>query len=184
MDTLARTVVALTLTVALVGACDRFAPEAAAQEGTGHAELDGPLVVYVVRHAERESLEGNDDPPLTEAGVARAQALAQSLPLDRLVAVYSSPFARTRATVAPTAMAAGLDVIEVEAHDIDGLVAHIRTQPHGAVLVAGHSDTVPVILVALGVPESVVIGEVGYGDIFVVLVGPDGAQFERAHFGP
>src|SRR5688572_14495686 len=72
--------------------------EAAAQDST---------VVVLVRHAEKAPVEGND-PPLSEAGEARARALAETLAGMRFDAVIATERQRTQATARPLAQAQGL----------------------------------------------------------------------------
>ncbi|MCK9463001.1 MAG: histidine phosphatase family protein [Proteobacteria bacterium] len=141
--------------------------------------------VYVVRHAEKAvSADAPEDPPLAEQGTLRTAALAREIDVASLVAVYSTPYARTKGTAAPSAAAAGLEVIEYAPNDVAGLVAKIRSAARGGVLVVGHSNTVPEILEALGVAEPVTLGESDFGDLFVVTLAPDGtATMERKRFG-
>jgi len=157
-------------------------PEAASQ--TTEAG-EGGLVVYVVRHAEKlVAAENPKDPPLTAQGAQRASALAREINVSSLVAVYSTPYARTKSTAAPCAEAAGLPVTEYPPDDTAGLVAEIKSVTNGSVLVVGHSNTVPEILKALGVAEPVVLGEDDFGDLFVVTPTSDGtATMERKRFG-
>src|SRR5262245_58786206 len=63
-----------------------------------------PTVVFVVRHA--ETTTDPNDPALSAAGQARAQALAQIVAPAQLAAVLSSQFRRTRETGAPAAASA------------------------------------------------------------------------------
>jgi phosphohistidine phosphatase SixA len=157
-------------------------PEAASQ--TTESGERG-LVVYVVRHAEKlVAAENPKDPPLTDGGAQRAAALAEAIDTESLVAVYSTAYARTKSTAAPCAEAAGLPVTEYPPDDTAGLVAKIKSTAKGGVLVVGHSNTVPEILKALGVPEPVVLGEGDFGDLFVVTLHPDGAAaMEHRRFG-
>lgn len=68
------------------------------------------LNVLLVRHAEAIPVdspgyeERDDDRPLTDAGARAADALADELEPYQLHAVYSSPYARSVATVEPTAV--------------------------------------------------------------------------------
>ncbi|HYR08048.1 MAG TPA: histidine phosphatase family protein, partial [Longimicrobium sp.] len=56
-------------------------------------------VVVVVRHAEKAVVEaGNNDPPLSEAGTARALALREALAGMRFDAVIATERQRTQAT--------------------------------------------------------------------------------------
>jgi broad specificity phosphatase PhoE len=118
--------------------------------------------ILVVRHAEAEA--GNSsDPGLSEAGQARAKALAAVAANAGVKAVYATQFARTKNTGAPAATAAGVSVTEVAvdraaiAEQSRELAKRILTDHSGeTVLIVGHSNTVPVIVSALGgvpIPE-------------------------------
>lgn len=56
--------------------------------------------VFLIRHAERAD-EPRQDPPLTEKGVARSEALARLLSTAGVKAIYTSHFARTKLTAEP-----------------------------------------------------------------------------------
>ena len=129
---------ALALSLGLLGAC-------ASWPGAGDASD-----FVIVRHAEKVP-DGSDDPPLTAAGEARAQALAHWLADADLVAVYSSDTRRTRQTAEPTARVHGLPVITYDAgQPAAALAARLRrAHPAGTVLVVGHSNTAPGIASAL-----------------------------------
>lgn len=142
--------------------------------------------VYVVRHAEKESAEiGGRDPSLNEQGRARAAALAEMLGDDDVNAVFATEYKRTQETVAPLAAALGVPVRESAAAQPQELAETILDEFVGAtVVVAAHSNTVPLILAALGVEEEIVIDESEYGDLFVVVVeGGDVIDFTRHRFG-
>ena len=141
--------------------------------------------VYVVRHAEKAvSADAPEDPPLAEQGTLRTAALAREIDVASLVAVYTTPYARTKGTGAPCAEAAGVLVTEYAPDGTAELVAKIKGALKGGVLVVGHSNTVPEIVKALGVAEPVVLGEDDFGDLYVVTLAPDGtATMERRRFG-
>jgi len=114
---------------------------------------DGTVVV-VVRHAEKAT-DDPRDPSLSEAGLARAGALAERLAGTPPDAVFSTQFRRTRDTAAPTARAAGVDV-QVRPVDAGNAATHaadlareLHALPAGSTaLVVGHSNTVPGIVAA------------------------------------
>lgn len=140
-------------------------------------------VVHLVRHAEKGD-EG-DDPSLTEAGAARAGSLVAELAGEPIRAIFVTPFARTRETAAPIAKALGLTptVIEVGG-DLDDhvrrVVDAIRALPRGSMaLVVGHSNTVPAIMRALGVVETITIDEDEYGDLFTLRLDEGAAKMLR-----
>jgi len=87
--------------------------------------------------------------------------------------------------VAPAARAAGLEVRVRPARETDGLARDLLANHGGkAVLVAGHSNTVPRLLSALGVKPPVTLKVADYGDLFIV--APDArkpASWIRLRFG-
>ncbi len=115
-------------------------------------------MVIVVRHAERAddgasagtSMTGSPDPELSEAGKARALKLAAMLGDAGIVAIYTTEYRRTKDTAAPLATKVGAPAEVVLARDAAALVAKIKSHKTGAVLVVGHSNTVPAVVKALG----------------------------------
>ncbi len=143
------------------------------------------VTVHLVRHAEKAvPLDGSKDkdPALSEKGSARAAALATALSTVKLSAVFASEWRRTQDTVAPTAKAQGLNVEVMKADDTPALVVKLKTYSGKHVLVAGHSNTVPEIAAALGLPEPPKLGDDDYGDLFVVKAGASGATLEKRRF--
>lgn len=66
------------------------------------------LHVVIVQHGEKE--RGSDDPGLTPAGIAQANAVARSLAAAPVGAVFTSPLRRARETADPLARACGVAV--------------------------------------------------------------------------
>src|SRR5207245_849732 len=94
-----------------------------------------PVVVFV-RHAEKAANGGND-PDLSSAGHARAEALARILKDSGITAIFTSEFKRTQETAAPTATSAHVRPTVVAAKDTGALVARLH-QLNGNALVIGH----------------------------------------------
>jgi broad specificity phosphatase PhoE len=141
------------------------------------SRAEAQSLVYVVRHAERADAGSTSttmtsapaDPSLSAAGAARAQKLAALLADAGIRAIYATEFKRTQQTVEPLAAKLGQKVIAMPAADTAALVASMKaTYAHDVVLVAGHSNTVPAIIKALGGPD-VTIGENEYDSLFVVV---------------
>lgn len=144
-----------------------------------------PLTIVVVRHAEKAS-DTARDPDLSDAGHARARALAAALRDEPLVAVWSSDYRRTRQTAAPAAQAHGLDVQAYDAAlPAEELASQLRrANDSGLVLVVGHSNTVPGIVAALCGCEVDPIDESVYGGRYDVHLDADGrATLAISQFG-
>ncbi len=109
-------------------------------------------MVYLVRHAEKITDNLSDeDPNLTPDGHARAQDLQEHLADVEIHALFSTPYRRTRQTLAPLAENQGLEIQPYEAHDFAALAEKINKEYAGkTVVVAGHSNTVLELAEALG----------------------------------
>jgi len=130
--------------------------------------LAAPTTVLVVRHADRD---GQND-ALTAAGEARAKELVHVAGRAGVSAVYCTKTARTRKTAEPLATASKLTPVELDPKDVDGLVKKIRADQQGkTVLVVGHSNTVPMILAALGGPKLPDLAETDFDDLYVLTIG-------------
>ena len=120
---------------------------------------------YLVRHAEKvtagEAMQIADpkDPPLTEAGQARAVQLADLLQDKGIDAVWSSDYRRTRDTALPLATRLGLVVQLYDPSDPDSLVSALKARPQDSVLVVGHSNTIPNLAALLGMSPGEPIDE-------------------------
>jgi len=145
--------------------------------------------VIVIRHAEKDLSVSKTDPPLTPAGQARAEQLAQMFGdaknLGHVDAIYVSPALRNRLTAAPLAKRLGITATIVPADDPKGLARKaLREHTGGRVLIIGHTDTVPQIVAALSdnsaIPE---IGDEEYGTMYIVTVPRIGdANLLRLHY--
>ncbi len=149
--------------------------------------------VLLVRHAER--LDDSANSNLSEKGLARAEALAETLHDQDLTAIYSTNFCRTALTVTPLAKAHELPIyiqalsssggydncdpdmqvstVEIPSHlnDISAFVAHLLEAHSGEqILIAGHSNTTPALVNALGncAFDEEQLPHDAYGDLFIV----------------
>jgi broad specificity phosphatase PhoE len=140
---------------------------------------DAAPVIFVVRHAEKATADGND-PDLSVAGQKRAETLAHILKDSQITSVFVTEFKRTQETGAPTARAAHLESTVIPAKDLAGLVAKLRAL-NGNALVVGHGNTIPDLLKALGITTPIEIPEDDYREIFIMLPG-DPPQLLRLHY--
>ena len=137
--------------------------------------LDAPdseaVVVYLVRHAERAE-DGTDDPPLALAGQIRVQQLLGMLADVNLTHVHTSDFKRTRDTARPFAERAGVEYAIYDPRELEALATEIAATP-GRHLVAGHSNTTPQLVAALGGNPSDPIDELEYDRLYILVIQPD-----------
>src|SRR5215510_5617587 len=136
--------------------------------------------VYLVRHAEKAA-EPAADPPLLESGNKRAGALARMLGKADIKTIYTSQYLRTKQTAEPLAKQLGISptVIPVRMgenprqlspHYLAEMAKRVYSNTGSAVLIVGHSNTIPEIIKALGGDITPAIDETVYDDLFVVTV--------------
>ena len=115
--------------------------------------------IYVVRHAEKVAFwpsEFDAFQPLSPAGVARAEALAGRFKTAGIAAVYTSRTSRALATAMPLVEATHIPITADDASTKPAEMAAFLTrlrEKHAkdrAVLIVGHGNTVPELLVHLG----------------------------------
>jgi len=140
--------------------------------------------VFVVRHAEKAD-PADPDTPLSTAGEARAIALAGALKSRGVNAVYATEFKRTQQTAAPVAQTAGVEVVVVNNSDRTLLLERARAVAMGsAVLIVGHSNTVPDIVRELSGETVDGINENEFDNLYEVVYEADGRKrLVRSKYG-
>ncbi len=136
------------------------------------AALADPSAIYLVRHGEKEAT--GKDPELTAQGQARAQNIATILQKAGIKSVFSSPYMRTRQTAHAVAKSSG---VEVQAYDPKvpaALVEKVKAL-NGAVLVVGHSNTLPDLVRLFGGVPGPDIADNEYDRLYQLIVGANGA---------
>jgi len=127
--------------------------------------------VIIIRHAEKIIDPNNPDVDLSPTGQVRAQELARMFGDAGVNAIYATQYKRTQETVKPLADKLGLRVNIINSKNTNDLLAQIRAQNSGqTVFIAGHNNSVPEIIAALGGPKYPVIPESEYDNLFVVTV--------------
>lgn len=117
--------------------------------------------VYIVRHAEKAApwptaRETSAFQPLSPEGQARAEKLAVRLQGKGIAAVYCSNTTRSIGTAVPFSQQAGIPLVTDDAttktDQMAGFLQGLRTRHANdkAVLIVGHSNTIPQLLIALG----------------------------------
>jgi phosphohistidine phosphatase SixA len=127
--------------------------------------------VILVRHADIDipPVPGPDDQlQLNAAGRIRAEAIAHVAGAAGVTAVFTSTALRTKQTAAPLATALGVQAKPVP-DSLAQFVTAVMSAAGPAVLVVGHSNTVPQMIAALGAtfPGPPIQG---FDDLFVVTV--------------
>lgn len=127
-------------------------------------------MVILTRHAERADgaatmgSAGGNDPKLSAAGTERAAKLVSMLGDANISRIFTTEYIRTKDTAAPLAAKINVTSEVVNAAQMAVLIEKIKSHA-GTVFVVGHSNTVPMIIKALGGPD-VSIGDNEYDNLF------------------
>ena len=100
-------------------------------------------------------------------------------------AIYATQYKRTQETVKPLSDKTGVPVTIVNSKGTADLLAQIRAQHSGqTIFIAGHNNTVPEIIEALGGPKYPIIPETEYDNLYVVTVYRTGkAKIVKMKYG-
>ena len=144
--------------------------------------------VILVRHGEKAPAP-KENPPLSPAGEARAQALLETLRDAGLTTIITTDQQRTRMTAAPLLAALHLqeqivprtEKPEDDARAIGALVRKVG----GTVLVVSHQLTIPRIISALGGPEVPTVCDVEFSKLYILIPATTSRELRliRSHFG-
>ncbi len=158
-----RTVIVFSMLFAVLGAVVVFAY---------FATFRRPVTtVILVRHAEKIIDPNNNDQDLNAAGQTRAQDIVRIFGDTGINAIYATQYKRTQQTVKPLADKLGVPVTVVNSKGTADLLAQIRAQHSGqTIFIAGHNNTVPEIIAALGGPQYPAIPESEYDNLYIVTV--------------
>ena len=122
----------------------------------------------LVRHAETFPIGNN--PALVQAGIDRAEKLANMLSELELDRVYSTVYNRTTQTATPTAENQGLDITNYGGFDQEEVIDDVlENATEGKILIVGHSNTTANFLNALtGTLDYPSLSGDAYDNIFIV----------------
>ena len=102
---------------------------------------------YIVRHAEKAvpsagvTMSTPDDPPLSDAGSRRAEALKEVLKNKNITSIYSTNTIRTRSTAEPLSKSAGLTIQTYGPRPDSNFINNLK-KLNSNILIVGHSNTV------------------------------------------
>ena len=111
--------------------------------------------IYIVRHTEKYTgKDAGRDPLLIATGMQRAGDLMRFLQDKKIKHIYVTPYKRTGMTADSMRIQLGIDTVHYKADTLcDDLVKKIteKNDLGSAILIIGHSNTLPKIIRRLGV---------------------------------
>jgi broad specificity phosphatase PhoE len=143
---------------------------------------------YIVRHAEKAVPAAGttmmaNDPPLSDAGKARANALLQLLKGEQVAHIFSTNTIRTRTTAEPLSQHLGVPIQTYGPKPDSAFIQQLKSLEKDA-LVVGHSNTVDDIVNMLCNEQKVPgdLADTEYDNLFIVTIKNGKATFERRKF--
>ena len=138
--------------------------------------------LYLVRHAEKDTLFEGDNPPLIQAGYTRAEQLKELLKNEGIEQIYSTKFTRNINTVNPLLSTLNLDVKIYDYYGfhptLDSIKASTKTT-----LLCGHGDNLlPIIAHLKGQPPYESLGHNEYDNLFKLTILSDTSLVEVIKF--
>jgi broad specificity phosphatase PhoE len=156
------------------------------KESTRESAVESPPVIstyFLIRHAEKDRTNPDDkDPELSQRGLGRAMHWAEIFDDVSLDAIYSTDYARTTMTAAPTAVKKD---ITVTYYDPDMLgIETFKAETLGKnVLIVGHSNTTPEMVNRLtGGDTYSSMDDTDNGSLFIVTLSGSQSSVVRLHF--
>jgi len=143
--------------------------------------------VFIARHGEKATAP-QENPPLSPAGQARAQALLETLRDVGLTAVITTQQQRTRETGAPLLTGLHLQPMIVptspDPYEHARAVATTVRQAGGTVLIIDHQLTIPLIVAALGGPSVATMCDIEFSNLYILVpAGSTRIALLRTHYG-
>ncbi len=148
-------------------------------------ESQATTTILFVRHAEAAEPEAGDDAPLTAAGRARAEVLADFLESVDVVAGVDAIYAsdrRTRETAEPLASRLGLRIAAADPDQVEAFMQRVLRDHKGdVVLIVTHADAIPPLIEELHGSKHVEIPPDRYDSLYVVTI-PWFGKVKTLHF--
>ena len=145
---------------------------------------------YVVRHAEKASpptgstMSSPNNPPLSDAGAQRAEALKETLKDSKIEYVFSTNTVRTMTTAEPLSKEKSVAIQTYGPMPDSAFIQKLKGLKKN-VLVVGHSNTVDDIVNGLTGQKTIPgdLQDSEYSNLFVVIYKGKKVRFERRTFG-
>ena len=134
---------------------------------------------YISRHAERAGTMSSD-PSLTPEGEKQALDLRDYLRGKNIKGVYSTNFARTKATAKPTSELYNLPVNLYNPAHANTMIDSLKATNKNNILIVGHSNTVDdMVNRFMGANTMTDLPETEYGSLFIVKKKGGSYTFEK-----
>lgn len=150
--------------------------------------------IYIVRHAEKavprpdtENMFDASNPPLSQAGTARAQLLKNKLSGKKIRYIYTTKYTRNVETAEPLAAANKIQMrlYSPDPNSLGDFIDSLKSLQKGNILVVGHSNTVDDLVNKITGEEHVPkdLDDTEYDNLFIITKKKGLYTFKREKFG-
>ena len=149
--------------------------------------FSGKRTLYIVRHAEKDTVGGNN-PAISTIGKERAGDLYRALKKNKIDLIFVSQFKRTGMTADSLRIYQNIDSVHYSADaTADKLFKQIELRAGKAknILIVGHSNTLPAIIRRAGIADYTIkeIPDNEYDNLFTVKQRKGKATMKATKFG-
>jgi len=138
--------------------------------------------IYLVRHAEKDTLFKGDNPPLIEKGLQRAERLKDILKGEGIQRIYSTKFERNINTVSPLSQELNIEVQRYDYYNYHSRMDELKNARLTA-LICGHGDNLlPIIKYLNGKSPVESLGHNAYDNLFKLRISADTTFVEVIKF--
>jgi broad specificity phosphatase PhoE len=116
-------------------------------------------------------------------GINRAEAFPCALADVMPGFIYSREYTRTQQTVAPVSKARGRDISIKTAREPQLQIEVALSHCDQNVVIAGHSNTIPHLILLFGIQDEIYLEDNQYGDLFIVQWQAGKPSLTIEHFG-
>ncbi len=140
---------------------------------------------YIVRHAEKA--DGSDDPGLSPADIERGIVLEKYLAHKNLDTVFTSNFKRTVLTGLSVSLPESLPQISLDQSpksELNSFIARLKNiHSNKSILVVGHTNTIPAIVLALSGQSIPEIPETVYNNMYIITIKGNQKDLQQTTYG-
>ena len=135
------------------------------------AQTDGEsFTIYLIRHSEKDILSENQlDPPLTTCGTKRSEYLRSFFEDIKVKNVYSTNYSRTIKTAMPIALSKKVGIQYYDLNNLKLFSEQLLNSKQNSI-VAGHSNTTPVLAGLLTGKDMNPFNENIYNRVYKVII--------------
>jgi phosphohistidine phosphatase SixA len=142
-------------------------------------------IFYIVRHAEKQ--DNSEDPPLSEAGIARGIALEKYMADKKLDTVFTSLYKRAALTGLSVSFPQSLPHIQLKQWpqtDLNDFIKRLKKiSGNRNLLIVGHTNTIPPMVQALSGQSIAAIPEDVYNIIYTITISGTGKTLVSTTYG-